>query len=92
MPGKPTRLWSLRPRKARVRIRETKEWTMAQLEQILDYDTAVELITNEIDIEDYERAQELYDYYVNKGQVGLGDEPWGVILAALEDDLFELIE
>ena len=65
---------------------------MAQLERILDYDTAVELINNKIDIYDYERAQELYDYYAAKGQVALGDEPWGAILTALERDLFELID
>ena len=65
---------------------------MAQLERILDYDTAVDLITNEIDIYDYERAQDLYDYYAAKGKVALGDEPWGTILSALEDDLFELID
>jgi len=69
-----------------------------KLEEIISYDTAVKLVRGDIDILDYEDAQDLYDYYVETGQMptpiakARTGDPWEWIINELSIDLPMLIE
>lgn len=69
-----------------------------KLESVIDYNTAVKLVRGDIDILDCEYAQDLYDYYVDTGQMPPGTakardgDPWEWIVCELEQDIALMIE